>query len=117
MKSARTQATIEKGFLKIGLAMSRDFAGLMCNINDYIMHMHNSLDSPGYIAPEFRTEKVLYNAPGRTESFLAFHAISHLDDPYVGPYLLGLRLDEPFFSWLFPLLLCLLRGHLLPPSP
>ena len=57
-KSIRTQATIEKGFLKIGLAMSRDFAGLMCNINDYIMHMHNSLDSPGYIAPEFRTEKV-----------------------------------------------------------
>ena len=40
--------------------MSRDFAGLMCNINDYVMHMHNSLDSPGYIAPEFRTEKVRF---------------------------------------------------------
>ena len=79
MKSARTQATIEKGFLKIGLAMSRDFAGLMCNINDYIMHMHNSLDSPGYIAPEFRTEKVCFGSPGETEGYLAFHAILHLD--------------------------------------
>ena len=52
------QAAIDCGFRNIGLAMARDFAGLITHLNDFVMHLHNSLGSPGYLAPEFRAEKV-----------------------------------------------------------
>ena len=54
---ASGQATIDARFRNIGLAMSRDFTGLMVHLNDFVMHLHNSLGSPGYLAPEFKAEK------------------------------------------------------------
>ena len=55
---ALLQATVEKGFRKIGTSMAPDFPGFISNINDFIMHMHLSMGYPGYLAPDFRTENV-----------------------------------------------------------
>ena len=60
------QAAIDGGFHIIGLAMARDFTRLITHLNDCVMHLHNSIGGPGYLAPEFRAEKV----GGRSDSGL-----------------------------------------------
>ena len=53
------QATLERGLRSFNKAWSRDFAGFVCNLNDYVMHMHSMMETSAYIAPEFRTDKVI----------------------------------------------------------
>ncbi len=54
------QCMIDKGLLNLAHSMCRDFAGFLCNLNDFIFYVHVSMGLPGsgFIAPEFRTAKV-----------------------------------------------------------
>ena len=51
--------TVEKGFGKVGLAVARDFTGILVNANDYFVHTWNALGkSSVQRVPEFRAENV-----------------------------------------------------------
>ena len=54
------QLTIDMGFEMVGSAVARDFAGMLVNANDYMMHTMHAMGRGrgGYTVPEFRAENV-----------------------------------------------------------